>query len=292
MNCPRCGSAIPDGANFCMRCGTPIQRVEARPTFAPPGAVMVPTGAKRPTNMWPIAALLLGIGLLFLIGMVASGALQNRSDQGPLTLAQQRQPGPPTLEQTAEAPPQMPPEVRDWLEHLRRIEERKNKLNAQEVAQLKVFTAKFEALGPAAGLLNENGDDEGHTNPEIPVKDQIQDLEGPWKQLIKDFQSVPPPEECQPLADEYYAGLNEIPAMMNDIQSIINSISNPTGTTGDAQSALNKAYSTQGTSAGSIDSHFAASDEMLSQVCDKYSTKKWFGIATDLGGGMLGRSSF
>lgn len=292
MVCPRCGAPIPAGANFCMRCGTPVAQVEARPTFAQPGAIMVP-GPRPARKVWPILGMLLAIGLVLFVGLSASGALQQRGENGPPTLQTRGKTAPPVLQDIEEPPPEMPQEVKDWLNHLRRIEERKNRLNATQVANLKVFMAKFEALGPAAGLLNDSGTDEDLTNPELPVKEKIEDSQAPWRQLIRDFQAVEPPEECKDLADEYYAGLNEVPAAMNDLNDIVKSISGPDGATTDAaEKALQKLYSVQNTSFGTIDEHFAASDEMLSQICEKYSVRKWFNIATDLGGGSLGAAKF
>lgn len=314
LYCTRCGTPIPDGANFCMRCGAPVARAEAPQAAAPAAApVAVPTpiplsalavpAQKKPNSFLPFAVVLAAIALVLMIGLAASGALRKEaSNEGDSLRVQGRAPT-PVLAKQAQAPAQMPPDVHDWLEHLRRIEERKNKLNATELAQLQVFSAKFQALGPAAGLLSGSGDDEDNTNPEVPVKSQITDLAAPWKDLIKDYQAVPPPPECQRLADEYFSGLNEIPGMMSDVQGVIDSVSQmasgnaPTDSNSPSpdqteKSALDKAYSMQGTSGASIDSHFSTSDQMLGQICDQYNTPKWFSITPDVGGGMLGKSSF
>lgn len=291
MYCIRCGSPLQPGANFCNACGAPTAQAEARPTFAPGGAAYNPNqGLKTPNRALPLLALIAGIILVFILGLYASGALKQTASEGEEILASRARPGPPTLKATDQAPAPMPPAIREWLEHLRRIEERKNSLNAKQVAQLKIFMAKFQALGPAAGLLNDSGDPEDQTNPEVPVKEQIQDLQGPWRTLIKDFQAVPPPVECQPLADEYYAALNEVPAMMGDIQEIVNAVSQSAGgSTDNAQDALTKAYSTQGTSHETIDTHFLNADSKLGEVCRHYNTDKWFAISPDIGGGgMLG----
>lgn len=308
MYCTRCGTPIPDGANFCMRCGAPVVRAEAKqpaqafPVAAPAAIPAVPYAApvqKKPFAALPIIGLIAAILAVLLFGLAASGALNKTAGPTGDALRVQGKAPSPALTQTAKAGATMPPEIRDWLEHLRRIEERKNKLNAQEVAQLKVFTAKFEALGPAAGLLSGTGDDEDNTNPEIPVKQQITDLSAPWKQLVKDFQAVPPPPECQRLADEYFAGLNEIPGMMGDIQGIVDSVSQSASGTApttsgapDAKDSLDKAYSIQGTSGDSIDVHFSTSDDLLGRICDQYNTQKWFNITPDIGGSALGKSPF
>lgn len=295
-----------------MRCGAPVNRVETPNPVATGPAVAVPAAVpigplaipaqKKSNSLLPFAVVIAAIVAVLLLGLAASGALR-KGAQNDNSLQVQGKTSPPLLVKQAAGPEQMPQNIKDWLEHLRRIEERKNKLNAEELAQLQVFSAKFQALGPAAGLLSGTGDDEDNTNPEVPVKSQITDLAGPWKQLVKDYQAVPPPPECQRLADEYLAGLNEIPGMMNDLQGVIDSVSQmasgnaPTDSNSPspdqtAKGALDKAYSMQGTSGESIDSHFAASDQLLGQVCNQYSTPKWFSITPDIGGGMLGKSQF
>lgn len=313
LYCTRCGTAIPDGANFCMRCGAPVVRAEApQPASraaAAPLPIPIPVGAlampapRKSNGFLPFAVVIAAIVAVLLLGLAASGALRKAASNDGDSLRVQGKAPTPVLAKQAQAPAQMPQDVRDWLEHLRRIEERKNKLNSQELAQLQVFSAKFQALGPAAGLLSGTGDEEDNNNPEVPVKSQITDLASPWKQLVKDFQAVPPPPECQRLADEYFAGLNEIPGMMNDVQGVIDSVSQmasgnaPTDSNSpsadqQAKGALDKAYSMQGTSGTSIDAHFSSSDNMLGQICNQYNTPKWFSITPDVGGGMLGKSQF
>lgn len=229
--------------------------------------------------------------LVFLLGWGFSTILQARAaPQETLQVAHRVR---PDLMATAQPPPGMPQRVHDWLEHLRRIEEQKNRLTAEQVASLKMFGTKFQALGPAAGLLGQDEDDD-HTNPSQPVEQMTTDMVGPWNKLIKTYQSVPPPPECQHLADEYFAGLNEIPAEMNDVQKLLQNMTqqmssdNPSSGETDAnKEALKQAQNMQGKSSEDIDSHFVTSDQLLGDVCDQYHTRKWFAITSDLGGGLL-----
>lgn len=243
----------------------------------------------RNTQAMPYIVMGLVVLVVFLLGWGVSNALQVRAQTEP-TLQAPRQVK-TDLMATTQPTPGMPPSVHDWLEHLRRTEEQKNRLNAEQVASLKMFTAKFEALGPAAGLLSNDGDDD-NTNPAVPVEKMTTDMVEPWKKLIKDFQSVPPPPECQPLADEYFSALNEIPAEMSDIQNLLENLTQSmtnanSGETDANKDALKNAQTMQGKSKESIDSHLINSDEMLGEVCDKYHTRKWFSITSDLGGGLL-----
>jgi len=276
-----------------MRCGNPLAKEgPAKMTSVAPAAPMPVDTASVVRSRYAAPLAVLGIVIaIFLLGLAASNALQARARiDDTLGVHQKRN---PTLMADSKAPITMPPNIHDWLEHLRRIEERKNKLTAEQVASLKMFMTKYEALGPAAGLLSQSGDDEDMTNPTAPFTEKTTDLVAPWKQLIKDYQAVPPPPECQRLADEYYAGLNEVPAQMSDVQSIINSI-NPgndsaanTGENDANKDALSKAYASQGKSED-IDAHFNSSDSLLGDVCNQYNTNKWFSISHDIGGGALG----
>src|SRR5207247_1269762 len=151
---------------------------------------------------------------------------------------------------------------------------------AEQVASLKTFAAKYQALGPAAGMLTNPDSDDDNTNPVTPMVEKMDDMVTPWNKLIKDFQAVPPPPECQKLADEYYSALNEIPAQMSDIQGLLKNMTDQmsNGTTGNGETdankdALKQAESLQGQSKAGIDDHLTASDDMLSDVCQKYNTR-------------------
>jgi len=277
-----------------MRCGNPMTREKQQPAAGPAaapasGPIDAPVADRHVSPYFMMGLIVL---LVFLLGWGFSTILQARAaPQETLQATNRVQPG---LVATAEQPPGMPQAVHDWLEHLRRIEEQKNRLTAEQVSSLKMFGAKFQALGPAAGLLTPGGDDEDHTNPSQPIVQMTTDMVGPWNKLIKDYQSVPPPPECQKLADEYFAGLNEIPAEMSDVQKLLQNMTqqmssdNPqSGETDANKEALKQAQDMQGKSSEDIDSHFTNSDEMLGQVCDQYHTRKWFAITSDLGGGLL-----
>jgi hypothetical protein len=297
MFCPRCDSPVPDGANFCMRCGNSMSRERVAPAAQPASAAVAPivgplTAPVRNSQATPYVVMALVIMVIFLLGWGVSNALQVKGTTDPML--EVKHANKKDLMATAQALPGMPPSVHDWLEHLRRIEERKNRLTAEQVAALKTFAAKYQALGPAAGMLANPDSDDDNTNPVTPMVQTTADMAGPWNKLIKDFQAVPPPPECQKLADEYYSAINEIPAEMNDIQGLLNNLSNQmsngtssTGETDANKDALKNAESMQGKSKEGIDDHLTASDDMLGDVCAKYNTRKWFSISSDFGGGLL-----
>ena len=45
----------------------------------------------------------------------------------------------------------------------------------------------------------------------------------------------------------------------------------------------------QGTSSERIDELAKQTDSQVQQICDKYKTRKWFSVASDVGSGLLGR---
>jgi len=186
--------------------------------------------------------------------------------------------GPATLDRPATRIA-MPDDIRKWLEHLERIEKRKNDLSLKQVANMMVLMKQMQVLGadPSA-LLDEDSDS---TPPADKARGEFNDLKPEWNQLIRDFQSYPPPAECKPIADNYSRAINEIPGMMSDIADILqNAASNP-------QDALQKAYKLQNTSANVIDKYLGETDSGVGAICSKYDTSKWFSIKTDVGGGAL-----
>jgi hypothetical protein len=92
---------------------------------------------------------------------------------------------------------------------------------------------------------------------------------------------VPPPPECQTLADAYFAGLSEYITTISQIEKslIENDLGALTGMLGSAQSEL--------------DARFARADEELTRVCEQYGIRKYFAIGAQgtelirsLGGGL------
>lgn len=266
-----------------MQCGVGLGPVEARPAPAP----------FKHSSIIPIAGVTAALLLVMLVGLYASGLLRATAAEPDSTLRVAANQPQPSLIKPAASQPGMPSVIREWLDHLRRIEERKNQLHARQAAQMKIFLTKYQALGGAAGLMGESGDPEDQANPSLPAMEQFDMLDEPWKDLIKEFEAVPPPPECQALADNYFRALSEIPGMIGDVQRLLQSLDEAAaGSTAAAQAVLEQAYSSQGSSYGNIDAYFANADEQLDQICERFNTPKWFDIKTDVGGGLLSRSGF
>lgn len=242
------------------------------------------------------------LAVLALVGLTASGILKigGQSSDGDalkvpgktpnVVLQKNDDTGPPVLEKTAEKqePLAMPPDVLEWLRHLEQTEKAKNDLTLRQVADMKVFQQMFSALGPAMGELDpyDQTGEEGQA-PSTVAKGKFDNLVPQWQELVQFFASKQPPEECRPLADDYYRALNEIPGMIGDINGVLNQVSQ------DPSAALESLSSMKRKSYEGIDKYLAQSDERLDAICTKYSTRKWFNIRSDVAGtGMLGKMGF
>jgi hypothetical protein len=192
----------------------------------------------------------------------------------------------PVLEKGGERP-EMPADVEAWLKHLQEVERRKVALTGDQMAEVTVFMQKNSVLGAGMGLMNPYDQAEGSDEDKEPstyTKSKILDLRPQWDDLITFYYSVPPPEECKPLADDYGRAINEIPGMMGDLGEMMNGVAN------DPQTALQQAKKMQNGSYDGIDRYFARSDQKLGDICTKYQKSKWFNIATDVAaGGMLSK---
>jgi hypothetical protein len=305
-----------------MHCGQPIA-AQQRPAPAPqqpfPQQAYQQAGGRAPAPAFPVASpdqarkttlMAVGVAVLVLIlaffGLQAAGVLQlggsdgsraslsAKGSNGDNSLLKVRGAGGgPVLDKTAknQKPAEMPQDVWDWLEHLRRIEARKNELHLRQVSDLKKFQLMIGTLGPAIGELDPY-DQTGGTGkePTDVAATKFNDLRPEWRQLIADFQSVPPPEECKPIANDFFRAINEIPGMTGDIMDVLNNVSSgsadPSAMLAEASKLRNKSYD-------NIDVYLISTDKRVQDICDKYNKKKWFNIKTDVAGsGMLGKMGF
>lgn len=193
----------------------------------------------------------------------------------------------PVLEKTAEGPPPMPADVEAWLKHLEKCEKAKVEISGDQSAEITVFMQKNSVLGAGMGLMNpydQSGDGTDDKDPGTYTKGKILDLRPLWQELITYFNSVPPPEECKPLADDFNQAISEIPGMMGDLGEVLNEVStNP-------EKALQTVNKMKNGSYDGIDRYFARADQKLGAICAKYARNKWFNIQTDVGaGGMFSK---
>lgn len=251
--------------------GVPAPQYAAVPGYA--GAITRP---KQNRWIWVLAMALLAIfaGLLGALSMLKTTAKIN----APQLAVRGSVQAPPL----AIAKPTMPQDVYDWLEHLRKTEDRKNELTLNQMPAIMTEFTLQQGLGGARGAY----DNQGNLNlddlksPTGAAANTIGDLEQPWRDLIKFFESVPPPDECKDLANTYDSALDETAGEMHDLQTILQGSDASMQANADA---LQKVTQMTGQSGATIDKHFSLSDDMVAQICDKYRTRKWFSIKADVG---------
>ncbi len=202
------------------------------------------------------------------------GSLLAKGDgpQGVLMVPGNRQDS--TLAAPAQADPEMPDDIYKWLEHLRKTEEKRIDITMGQLTE--AYTAKEKAqleggVDALKDLLN------GIDDPNSELHSPTEKLAGVLKkmhdqtiELLKFFDSYPPPTACIPIRDAYDQSLNETAAQMGDIADHLAS--------GDVEKLLKM----EGKSAKDIDSAGAKTDRLVGEICDKYHKRRWFTIATDI----------
>ncbi len=296
MKCTYCGTVVPENANFCMGCGRPLNAAAPRAVVPSP-----PTAPNRAKAKW----LGIGVGVLLLMALAfvvgtQSGLLTQarvKPAEGPSVLEAQppKIEGPSVLEAqppkiegpsvtAAEAPKPPPKHIVDWLEHLRRTEERRQRMENNLKPAMSMLVQAMVARAAAMSGIAQGDLDKAEADYERErekLRQGYQQRQREWAELLQYFKSVPPPPECRALADTYYAGLSQYITTISQIeQSLIeNDIGGLTALLGSAQSDL--------------DARFARADEELSRVCEQYGIRKYFSIGArgtelirSLGGGL------
>lgn len=298
MKCNHCGATLPENANFCMGCGRPLTPAKSSPTTTSPA----PPAQHRSTAKW----LGIGVGILLLMALAfvigtQSGWLtqaQVKKPDGPSVLEAQppKVDGPSVLESQppkmegpsvtqAEAPKPPPKHVVDWLEHLRRTEERRQRMERNVAPVMSMLVQATVARAAAMSGIAQGDFDKAEADYERErekLRQGYQQRQREWAELLQYFKSVPPPPECQTLADTYFAGLSQYVTIITQIEKslIENDIGGLTSMLGSVQSDL--------------DARFARADEELTRVCEQYGIRKPFAIGArgtellrSLGGGGL-----
>lgn len=265
MFCPKCGTQALSGAAYCAKCGQRLT-VEGTPFVAQ-------ADARKPLVYGSIIA-----AVLLLLALLALFLMRPQDEILTQPAPARRQ---PVIRQTAPAPAQMPQEVYDWLEHLRLIEEDKQALLANQKAKAMTFMAKLSALGSLAGAVQEDGsvDVDNIRSPAEMAQEKIQDFRPAWKDLILDFESFLPPEECRVVFNSFSQALTEIAGQAGDVSDVLRELG------GNTEDALAKLLAMQGTGSGGIDDKLEETDRHVGTICVKYKTDKWFAIRSDRGGG-------
>ena len=180
----------------------------------------------------------------------------------------------PTLEATAKAPEGMPDDIYKWLEHLRISEEKRNAITMSQLTTAYTEKEKAQVAGGVDALKDLlNGIDDPNSEMHPPTEklaSLLKDMHDQVRDVLGFFDSMPPPKECIPIRDAYDQALNEEAAQMGDIADHI------------AAGDVEKLLKMEGKSAQGIDSAGAKTDRLVGEICDKYHTRRWFDIATDI----------
>jgi len=265
MQCPKC--AFDAGASkFCPQCGHGLDA-----SF----------GTKKSRAIWLLVpAALLGAATL----LYATGVLRLRGDEGDPSLriggsaqdAALRQRGeskPPTLAVQGETPPAavnqtgvtMPDDVRKWLEHLKRIDKRREAFNSTFAMKL---IGKIGSMQPGTYFEEEPARaDEEHRRGE--ASGIVSEVDTFFSTLATDFQSLPPPAECGPIASQYASVLLETRAMLAQISTAMTNLDTR------ALEAL------QGTTFQRLDTKAEDANDKIVTICAKYHEPNKYAVFVD-----------
>lgn len=310
MNCPRCGKPLPAGASFCMHCGQMVAATVPGPSYVQ--SATIPADVRRRNTLLAIA--ISAALLLFLFfGLKVSGLLpfgSRGTDQAALqargqgtdiealaakgsapddALLQARGTAPtPTLEAAKKT---MPKDIHDWLEHLARIEKRKQALGGKQMEQMLLLKSTLTGAGglSSADDVTKLTDPDYNSFPSIEkAGSMIAELQPDWVALRTDFEAVPPPPECKPIAEEYSGALTNIVDTFDSVSKILDNVTltdqNKIKDSADQAKAVGRNHRR------GIDGNFERADDLVQGVCDKYQTRKWFKI--DAHGGSSGLLGF
>lgn len=222
-----------------------------------------------------VVLLLLGIGI---------GVLAARKEPDPSVLVKPQKPAPPVLAAKADPGPPvlpadnaMPKDVLDWLEHLRKTEQKRNALTtgfSSQVPQLMASAMK----GGLTDRQYVNGDVESASFE--PIAKQLDALADQQATVKAFLDSKVVPAECAAINSEYQQTLVEseryVRALAASFRSVFTDPGKSTATVTDATENEERL----------IDESTRRADSLIQAVCDKYKTRKWFSLEADVLGGL------
>lgn len=239
-----------------------------------------------------LAALL--AGGLALKSMGAFGADVRKPDANAL-FAQGRRPNNAALIAPGNAPAsplaapgdkgiEMPDDIYNWLEHLRKSEEKRTEITISQLTTAYTEKEKSQVAGGVDALKDLlNGIDDPNSEmqpPTVGLAKIVKQMHDQCHDVLDYFDSMPPPTECIPIRDAYDQAVNEEVAQMGDIADHL------------AAGDVDKLLKMEGKSAQGIDSAGEKTDRLVGEICDKYHKRRWFTIASDIKSSPLFGSGF
>ncbi len=277
MNCPKCNTSIQPQAPFCTTCG---ERLGARsknqlPKWAPhlvgsvillllflslnvAGVLQIP-GLSKASGETALGG---GSGspLVVLPGKNNSDATTQYGGTGSALDIQGSTSNPLVMQgETTDATSSldgstMPVEIRAWLRHLKRVDEKRESLNRELAGK---FMSAIMELRPGF-VLDEEEMLQDLENRKGQASDLISEVQTLFSNLIRDFQSLPPPPACQRIADEYNSALLSTKDMTQEIFR------------GLQDADIGKLYSLLNTSYSRIDGKVENANQYIDQLCKTY----------------------
>lgn len=277
--CARCGSSLVQGAAFCPHCGTPTAPQSDRW----PRVLSVVVGV---LILAAVAFTLQRAGVLQLFG--SSEASLGKDGGVPPSLAlggeggtSVSKPGdaPPSLTVPGDPAPSigrdrrgMPDDVRAWLDHLKRIDRERERLNTDLGAEA---IAMVGSLQP--GTFAE-------TDAEAAAQDDsrrrgtagtfIEHVNQKFSDLTRRFQSVPPPDECRRIAAEYNDALLGTRELMADLIRALENLS------------IQQAAALEGKSLRRVDMPVQSANALIEALCRKYEEPNVWHLFVERGSGV------
>lgn len=300
--CPSCGSVAPNEASFCPRCGASFHARPAPPAPSPAAPPPQNPYAKDKSPWLYVGGALLAVAAI-LGGLGAFGLLKFGSQDEPTLQAAGPKP-PPVLQREAPATTptlpvanqrkEMPADVRAWLEHLERIEKKKNALHIQQSTEIKTV-ASLGMVGQMKDIMKSLFGDESpidtSSNPQSGTSftEIATRVQGEWNALRTEFNTLPPPAECRELHASYDGALAQVGGIVGDMLRMLGSITPDNAA--NMQDIRTRLREIDARHAQYIDQPLKNADRMLGEICGRYDVAKWFVISPDLPAGSLGRMS-
>lgn len=278
-NCARCGFTLAQGAAFCPQCGTPT--------------------AGSADGRLRVLSVVVGIGILAALtfALQRAGVLQLfggsqaslGKDSGTLPSLALGGEGGPNVAKPGDAPPSltvpgdpspsigrdrqgMPEDVRAWLDHLKRIDRERERLNTELGAEAMGMVG---SLNP--GMFAETEADaaaQDDSRRRATAEGFIRRVNNSFADLTRRFQSLPPPDECRRIAAEYNDALLGTRELMADLIRALENLS------------IQQAAALEGKSLHRIDRPVQNANELIDSLCKKYDEPNVWHLFVERGSGL------
>jgi hypothetical protein len=289
MKCTRCAAEVPGQAQFCMRCGTPVNvgrpgatAVAAHPAINYAGSA--PRKSKLPLILTALA-LLAAIGVIVALKLRPNAKVTDvnarPADTGNLvnTNARIKDTAPLASSKANTTPgPADPVEIIDYLKHVREIERQRVALSKQQLGQALAWSSGIQAAN-LQGEMSDNPEEQ-HKQDYSKFQASFAQWATQWENLARAFNAYPKqiPQSCVQLRDKY---LDVVGKTSASVTTVGNSLSQ--ALSGDPTNALQALSGLQGGASSSIDRACDSADSEVAAICNKYNIHKDFDIKADGG---------